>query len=293
MAAPVLLRSIDPGAFALTNDIGNLVAFLDAVLLPIGWTKPFSATNKAVYRAAVGGPRHYMRVDHTVAQPTIRGYETMSSVDVGTGGYGAGPTAVPNYSTTANSTPRPYFFIADERTMYMSQSMTVATPAGYPGPSAVGFFAFWGFGEFIDFSGVPSNNSLTYFSTSSAHPSTGTAAQGSRGYVGTAPAPFVAQGHSTLTPIAFTRPLPTVPDPTTGAIYVHPCLLRDNNAVRGRLRGIWQPLHVDLEQDDTFSGVGVHIGRTFVNVRGQHSAGGAGSYARFSAVHETSPWDIA
>lgn len=59
---------------------------------PVGWGKPFSGTNKGVYRSAeVTGTRLYLRVDDTGAlagtagarDAFIRGYETMTDVDTG------------------------------------------------------------------------------------------------------------------------------------------------------------------------------------------------------------------
>jgi len=57
---------------------------------PLGFSKSFSGTNKAVYRADdVASTRHYLRVadDGTgsASYARVRGYETMSDVDTGTG----------------------------------------------------------------------------------------------------------------------------------------------------------------------------------------------------------------
>jgi hypothetical protein len=52
---------------------------------PLGFEKPYSGTNLAVYRSPVGN-RKYLRVDDTVAtEATARAYETMSGVSTGTG----------------------------------------------------------------------------------------------------------------------------------------------------------------------------------------------------------------
>ena len=54
---------------------------------PAGFSKAFSATNKAAYRSDdVTGTRLYCRIDDTgTTNARVRGYEAMSDVDTGTG----------------------------------------------------------------------------------------------------------------------------------------------------------------------------------------------------------------
>lgn len=56
---------------------------------PAGWTKAFSGTNKAAYKMGAGSNGLYMRLDDSGAGPTKpwRGYEQMSSVDIGSGPF--------------------------------------------------------------------------------------------------------------------------------------------------------------------------------------------------------------
>lgn len=79
---------------ALDNSVGTLITVLDACLVngfggeaAAGWTKAFSGTNKAVYQSSdVAGTQLYLRVDDTYGSyARVRGYETMSDVDTGTG----------------------------------------------------------------------------------------------------------------------------------------------------------------------------------------------------------------
>lgn len=66
---------------------------LSAKIAPLGWTKPFSGTNKAAYLPQVSYVQCYLRVLDDSTVPTsangrwakVRGYETMSDVDTGTG----------------------------------------------------------------------------------------------------------------------------------------------------------------------------------------------------------------
>lgn len=62
---------------------------LTAKAAPLGWSKVYSGTNKAVYRS--NDPescRMYLRVDDTAAQyARVVGYESMTDVDTGTGAF--------------------------------------------------------------------------------------------------------------------------------------------------------------------------------------------------------------
>ncbi len=62
---------------------------IDAKRAPAGFSKAFSGTDKAAYRSDdVTGTRLYLRVDDSgTTNARIRGYETMSDVDTGTGLY--------------------------------------------------------------------------------------------------------------------------------------------------------------------------------------------------------------
>lgn len=91
----VVIHSTDVGAPALSNAAGSLIAILDHCLVgALGWTKPFSGVNKAVYQMPPGSNGHFLRVDDTDgangSNARIVGYETMTSVDAGTGPF---PTA--------------------------------------------------------------------------------------------------------------------------------------------------------------------------------------------------------
>ena len=84
-----LIRSTDVGAPVLTGIAGTLIQVLDYCLInTLSWTKTYSGTNKAVYQMPAGSNGHYLRVDDTLAQTfRIRGFETVSDVDTGTGPF--------------------------------------------------------------------------------------------------------------------------------------------------------------------------------------------------------------
>ncbi len=143
-------RSTDAGAPQLNGVAGSLITVLDAVLVngygskpAAGWTKPFSGTNKAVYRnSPTLGTGTYYRVrddatngiNATCAQ--VRGYETMTNVDTGAGPF-------PSFTQRAESTPsiciiksvvqssatRTWLIVADERCAYIFVNIFGVSPA--------------------------------------------------------------------------------------------------------------------------------------------------------------------
>jgi len=97
---------------------------ITAIRAPLGFSKSFSGTNKAAYRSNdITGTRLSLRVDDSGAGSAqysrVRGYETMSDVDTGTGLY---PTDAQvsggGYwykSSLANSTARAWAIAGDSR----------------------------------------------------------------------------------------------------------------------------------------------------------------------------------
>lgn len=91
MAAPTIYRSDDTSAPVISGTAGALVAALSAILVDgygsksaAGWTKEYTATNKAVFRMGGSGNKHYLRVDDTGAQMArCVGYTAMTDVDTG------------------------------------------------------------------------------------------------------------------------------------------------------------------------------------------------------------------
>jgi len=106
----------------VTGQAGSLITFIDS-LLDIGgagpyWTKEFTGTNKAAYRATVG-ERYYLRVDDAAGQLAgVRGYSAMSDVDTGSDIFPT-TTQQTNWtwrkSNTADATARTVFGLATDR----------------------------------------------------------------------------------------------------------------------------------------------------------------------------------
>jgi hypothetical protein len=95
-----------------------------------GWTKPFTGTNKAVFRnSATAGTGFYLNVQDNgpgagaAREARVWGYEVATAQDTGTGQF---PTAAQRASglfvrksATADSTARPWVIVADETVFYL------------------------------------------------------------------------------------------------------------------------------------------------------------------------------
>lgn len=103
---------------------------LNAKIAPLGWTKPFSGTNKAAYLPAAAYTQCYLRVQDDSSTPTsasgrwakLRGYESMSDVDTGTGPF---PTVAQSTnglsaskSRTSDSVARAWWLVGDGGIFY-------------------------------------------------------------------------------------------------------------------------------------------------------------------------------
>lgn len=128
------------------NTAGALITLLDAILVngygsrtALGWTKPYSGTNKAAYRPA-SGTRFYLRVvdDGSPATLTtraaiVRGYENMTGIDsVLTDPFPltsqvADSACLWLKSSVADATARPWQAWGDESVLYLCVQMNGAT----------------------------------------------------------------------------------------------------------------------------------------------------------------------
>jgi hypothetical protein len=281
----------DASAPVVDNAASDILDLLDACLVAgygakaaSGWGKPFTGSNKAVFRAPSGN-RHYLRVvnsDDTTA--LLTGYETMSDVDTGTGPF---PTVAQgthvrtqcdySYITTARGVSRPWVLVATDRMFHLYLSIDNI------GPPNVSYQAgITSFGEFVTYK--PGD---AYHTLLAAHGTTDTFAEGwylnaslgaSTGGI------VVARTHlQTGTSMPVTRfsdytlsqsgtygagGLP-YPNPSDGGLYLAPVFLGDNGSVRGVIPGIWNPCHnKPLENFDTFTGTGALAGKTFLALNG-------------------------
>lgn len=94
------------------------------VATPTGWTKAFSGTNKAAYKSTTSASGFYFRIDDSVAysaQIPVRGYESMSDIDTGSGAFPTtGQQANYNWRRSFDATGgRLWALVADDSFFYL------------------------------------------------------------------------------------------------------------------------------------------------------------------------------
>lgn len=305
---PIFYKSIDSGAPALSGQAGTLTALLDACLVngygskaAAGWTIPFTASNKRVYRAPAG-VRHYCYVDDSgVAAPLLApmvGYRTMTAVGVGSGIFP--PSLIPNVSKSsgANSTTLPWLLVADDRSFIFLPGWT----------STVGVFlgVLHVFGEFYSLKAGDAYRSLC----AGTNPSSNNwLAEIGGGLTGVARhSTQVGQGitmsiggHRSMSGMITSNNFGSwmsanfpFPNPGDNGIHVTRMTVESpTHGLRGYIRGLWGVDHdgfstdlSDLTDVDGDSS-GPYIGRNFVMVKVRS---GSGNNAWLGI--ETTPWDV-
>jgi hypothetical protein len=316
-----LYKSTDASAPVLTGQVGSLVTLLDAILvngygaLPAaGWTKAFSATNKADYRnSATGGTGFYLDVDDTAVSTALgarsarmRGFEAMTAISTGTGSF---PTSTQSSvalqvykSSTADATARAWICIADQYTF------TLLTK---PGGEVSGWSTFH-FGDMYSFksgdayrciiigralegnagANLPSEEHIADLSACTAvtaghfMPRTWAGAVQSAVQVGKHSGDNAKRG------------LIVYPNPADSSIYMSQLWVHEPltnlTALRGRLRGLWDFLHdVDagVNDGDTFTGTGQLAGKSFIIVRPVGSLSTPVTSIRVLVIETSNTWE--
>lgn len=257
------------GEQRVTAVTANSVSFATAVsnqtatgsinfkIAPVGWTKAFTGTNLAVYKSPdVTSSGLLMRVDDTNARfSKIVGYETMSDVNTGTGPF---PTSTQlatgvwwGKSSSADSVSRPWFFLADSKTIYSLRAAAASYPASYePGM----------FGDIASYKPADAYHCMvhgTASDVSGSYPSSDHLCSFQAGAIG--PGSFLARSYTGLggaiTPF---RSCPTLtgstsfysgdgassglnyPNQVDGGLFTAPVYISEssNYALRGTIRGL-------------------------------------------------------
>lgn len=281
-----------------------------------GWEKVFSGTNKAVYRSTdVTGSRFCLRVDDSNGLfARVRGYETMSDIDTGTGMFPLDSQISGGWywhkATSSNATAIPYLLAADAKQVLQAIAYGVSADAAY---AMTGVF---GFGEGVHLnpagdvfatvlSGSASSNvNLNYGALSGAK-------SDSNGSYGGA---VFARGWQGLGGGIFARPVPegggstvfsgddntlgAAPSPIDGSVKMVRMLLKEQGAP-GLLRSVtpgcyFVPQKLDnmlyAAQFALHDGGGALAGRKFAAI----FLGSSGAYGDLRAgtafVDVTGPW---
>jgi hypothetical protein len=85
----VTFKSATEIKFATAAANGNAAGSISFKMAPCGWTKVYAAANKAVYKSAdVQSNGHFLWIDDSDPIHTrVRGYESMTAIDTGTGPF--------------------------------------------------------------------------------------------------------------------------------------------------------------------------------------------------------------
>lgn len=144
--ARVLTASNTQITFATTAPDGVATGTITLKYAPAGWEKVYAGTNKAVYRSTnVTGARFYLRVDDSNGLfARVRGYETMSGIDTGTGLFPLNAQIATGggywqKASASNATAIPYLLAADSKMLLQAMCFGVANSADYIETAVYGF----------------------------------------------------------------------------------------------------------------------------------------------------------
>lgn len=287
-------RSSDAGAPVLSGQIGSLIALLDACLvngygaLPSsGWSKEFSGTNLAAYRAASGN-RLRLRVDDTAAlEARIVGYESMSGISSGltnafpTEAQIAGGMFV-RKSSAADSTARGWVVVATATAFYL---LIHIGNSDWLSATAAADLSQTFFGDIVSFKNSDAYGTLIVAAVvtgvNNARLGANWAAANAnvffaghyiaRGYDGAASKQVAKRAMydvAVRTPIGASG-YAAFPDVVTSEMIVSPMAVLESDAgggpvYRGILPGLWAPLHgLPAAHGDTLDGSGSTAGKSF------------------------------
>lgn len=282
-------RSDDASAPAgIANTAGRLIAVLDGCLVngytgkaAAGWTKEFSGTNKAVYRAP-SGKRFRLRIDDTgTTFCRALGYVDMTDVDTGTEPF---PTAAQVSGggyiyKSSSATASGWIVIATETYFYLWINYGTA---GVTTPNATATMYF--FGDFdARYSDDDYNTAICIHgdanSTGSYFPETnggGLTTSGQYGHY-VARGYLQAAGAKTFGKVGFLggarimngTAVITYPNPVNSGLDLRKVGICDQNTgasiLRGYMPGLMDPLHNGAGAHlDTFSGRGDLVGQSYI-----------------------------
>jgi hypothetical protein len=305
-----LYKSTDASAPSLTGQVGSLIALLDACLVngygaqsAAGWTKPYTGTNKAIFRmGTTGNTGFYLNVQDNAPgtggakEARVWGYEVATAQDTGTGQF---PTvaqvttgSIIRKSNTADATARAWYLIADSSCFHL-----FVETGDWVSPTYAMSFSF---GDFFSYKSGDAYN-CAIMSRLTENTTSGfdwlPIVQGLYSIInGGLPGHYLARHwtqtggsvnfgkttsglgiqsqastQSTYYPIGDAALLGiTYPNGPDGGLLLAPLQIGHNSGLRGYVKGLWAPCHaMPLSHGDTFSGTGNMTGKTFLalNIR--------------------------
>jgi len=256
---------------------------------PLGWTKSYSGTNKAVYRQ-LGGNLMYLRVDDAgTSTARVVGYESMVDVDTGTNPFPAGTQISGGLywskSSTTDATARPWLLVGNDRLFYHqinpNSDGTASSSMVFSFGDIKSYKVGDAFGTWIvggTSASVTSNNLLHHLVNSIASPSAGHFLGRSFTQAGSSlnfgkHSDYV-KGQTASAMGSSGMSYPSGPD---SSLYLSPVWVHEPTGphLRGEAVGLWNPLHArPLSNWDTFEGAAgsVLAGKKFIAVNMYTSA---------------------
>lgn len=159
-----IYQSCDASAPTLTGAVGSLVNLLDKCLVAgygtqagAGWTKPYTGTDKAVFKQGADSCGLYLRVQDDgpgvggAREARVTGYEGMSSVDSGSNPFPLANTQtdlavnahVCHKSDSLGTGQNSWMLFADSRTFYLFSTNPLPTASNTQNGTQLGFGDFF------------------------------------------------------------------------------------------------------------------------------------------------------
>lgn len=222
---------------------GAATGTITAKIAPLGWTKLYSGTNKAVYqRNDITATDMVLRVEQSVATYTVFNlYESMSDVDTGVNAsdpvshaFGTSPTL--SYPWRAVGDGRLFYITSLKDSSDDSDILCVGDINSYIAADAYGC---------VLCGNTASGNSV------GANAFTVRAI--ARNYLQTTTGPTIEMMNAGGTiNVFFSSVSMTAVDPYSGAVRAAPAYIREGNVVRGRFPGLFLPWHAYDGRPDVF-----------------------------------------
>lgn len=285
----------DASAPVLTGQVGSRAALLKACLVTgygsktaAGWSNPYSGTNIEAFTnsSAAGGTGYGILITDTNAQyASVIGYESITGGGVVTNQF---PTSAQQAagmviyaSSTADTTPRPWLVVADEKRFYIWIGHNVTTTTwlattGYAqlcfAGDLVGLNAADPY-RFMVIGGTSGSATTNSIGSISQYASNGSTLQGhylARNYAGTTISKLCGKTASNINAMATSIGVSGVqyPDLASGGMLLSKVYVNDADIafqIRGTMPGLFNPLHnLPGNPGDSFSGVGPLSGKTFL-----------------------------
>lgn len=311
--ARVLTASNAQITFATTAPDGLATGTITIKNAPAGWEEVFSGTNKSVFRSTdPTGSRFYLRIDDSSGLfARVRGYETMSDIDTGTGLFPLDAQIATgggywHKSTASNTTAIPYLLAADAKLLLQAVCFGVANVASNTATAVLGFGegvalnpAGDAFAAVLSATGSSSSSGFQYggLSGASIDSATSGAATFARGWQGLGSAVYarpVPEGGSVTMLSGGDGTLGIAPGRVDGAIRMARMMLKDQgtNDLRAVVPGChFVPQVLDNSLFPTpfalIDGAGALAGR---NLAAVHVGSSSGSRNGTAFVDVTGPW---